>query len=71
VLLRRDLLDPHDRAVDSAVGAWSRSIDEAAWSQLYATTSRPFPAPDTGQMAIKVIDHYGDEVTQVYEIGTP
>ena len=43
-------------------------IDEAAWSQLYSTTSRPFPAPETGQIAIKVINHYGDEVMQVYEV---
>ena len=43
-------------------------IDEAAWSQLYATTSRAFPVPDTGQIAIKVINHYGDEVMQVYDL---
>ncbi|MEO7118496.1 MAG: hypothetical protein ABIZ34_05935 [Candidatus Limnocylindrales bacterium] len=46
-------------------------IDEAAWSQLCATTSRAFAAPDTGQIAVKVINHYGDEVMQVYDVGTP
>ena len=44
-------------------------VDEDAWASLYSTTSRPFPAPDTGRIAIKVINHYGDEVLQVYETG--
>jgi adenine-specific DNA-methyltransferase len=34
-------------------------IDEAAWSSLYSTRSRPFPRPDTGKIAVKVINHYG------------
>ena len=36
-------------------------IDEAAWSALYKTTSRLFPAPKSGKLAVKVINHYGDE----------
>ena len=43
-------------------------VDEDAWSTLYSTVSRPFPVPDTGKIAIKVINHYGDEVLQVYEV---
>ncbi len=43
-------------------------IDEAAWSSLYSTTSRPFPKPDTGKIAVKVINHYGDEVLKVYDV---
>ena len=43
-------------------------IDEAAWSSLYATVSRPFDAPSTGKIAVKVINHYGDEVLRVYEV---
>ncbi|MEY3869118.1 MAG: hypothetical protein RLZZ338_3009, partial [Cyanobacteriota bacterium] len=40
--------------------------------QIYATTSRPFDAPKgkngkPGKIAIKVINHYGDEVLKVYE----
>ena len=46
-------------------------IDEAAWSALYSTVSRPFPLPETGRIAIKVINHYGDEVLQVYDVGAP
>ena len=44
-------------------------IDEAAWSQLYSTRSRPFPRPETGKIAVKVINHYGDEVLKVYQVG--
>ena len=43
-------------------------IDEAAWSSLYSTVSRPFDPPRTGKIAIKVINHYGDEVLKVYEL---
>lgn len=43
-------------------------IDEDAWTSLYSTVSRPFPVPDTGKIAVKVINHYGDEVLQVYEV---
>jgi adenine-specific DNA-methyltransferase len=43
-------------------------IDEAAWASLYSTMSRPFSVPTTGKIAVKVINHYGDEVMQVYEV---
>lgn len=43
-------------------------IDEAAWSSLYSTKSRPFDKPDTGKIAVKVINHYGDEVLKVFEV---
>ena len=43
-------------------------IDEAAWSSLYRTVSRPFDKPETGKFAVKVINHYGDEVLKVFEI---
>ena len=29
--------------------------------------SQPFEAPSTGKIAVKVINHYGDEVLKVYE----
>ena len=43
-------------------------IDESAWESLYSTTSRPFAPPKTGKIAVKVINHYGDEVLKVYEV---
>jgi adenine-specific DNA-methyltransferase len=48
--------------------ALKAEIDEAAWASLYSTRSRPFPRPDSGRIAVKVINHYGDEVLQVYEV---
>jgi adenine-specific DNA-methyltransferase len=43
-------------------------VDEAAWASLYSTVSRPFDAPETGKIAVKVINHYGDEVLKVFEV---
>lgn len=40
-------------------------IDEDAWSSLKRTRSRPFPRPESGQVAVKVINHLGDEVMKV------
>jgi len=43
------------------------TIDEGAWSALYSTKSQPFPSPaKKGKIAVKVINHYGDEVLKVY-----
>lgn len=46
-------------------------IDEAAWATLYQTRSRPFDPPASGKIAVKVINHYGDEVMKVYEVEPP
>ncbi len=43
-------------------------IDEEAWATLYSTKSFPFPRPSTGKIAVKVINHYGDEVLKVYGV---
>ncbi len=43
-------------------------IDEQAWDSLYGTRSRPFPPPKSGRIAIKVINHYGDEVLKVFSV---
>jgi len=48
--------------------ALKAEIDEDAWSTLYSTVSRPFDAPSTGKIAVKVINHYGDEVLKVYDV---
>ena len=41
-------------------------IDEDGWATLYSAVSRPFPKPKSGQIAVKVINHYGDEELKVY-----
>jgi adenine-specific DNA-methyltransferase len=53
---------------DKLKRALRAEIDEAAWSSLYSTVSRPFDKPGTGKFAVKVINHYGDEVLKVFEI---
>lgn len=57
-----------DQPYERLQRALRAEINEAAWSSLYAVTSRPFDPPKTGHIAIKVINHYGDEVLKVYEI---
>lgn len=43
-------------------------IDEAAWSTLYREVSRPFARPQSGRIAVKVINHFGDEVMKVFRV---
>jgi adenine-specific DNA-methyltransferase len=57
-----------DQPYDKLKRALRTEIDEAAWSDLYKTTSQPFPKPQTGKIAVKVINHYGDEVLKVYGV---
>ena len=56
-----------DKPYERLQRALNADIDPEAWASLYSTTSRPFPAPSTGRIAVKVINHYGDEVMQVYD----
>jgi adenine-specific DNA-methyltransferase len=48
--------------------ALKSDIDAEAWASLYQTTSRAFAKPETGRIAVKVINDYGDEVMKVFEI---
>lgn len=57
-----------DKPYEKLKRALRAEIYEAAWSMLYSTKSRPFDPPSTGKIAIKVINHYGDEVLKVYEV---
>src|SRR3989338_134109 len=45
--------------------ALKADIPEEVWDELYSTVSRAFPKPKTGKIAVKVINHYGDEVMKV------
>ena len=45
-------------------------INEEVWDSLHSDTSRPFPKPATGRIAVKVINHLGDEVMKVFRVGT-
>ena len=48
--------------------ALQAEIDEDAWATLYSDTSRPFPRPASGRIAVKVINHFGDEVMKVFGV---
>jgi hypothetical protein len=41
-------------------------INEEAWATLNSDTSRPFDKPKSGRIAVKVINHLGDEVMNVF-----
>jgi adenine-specific DNA-methyltransferase len=43
-------------------------IDKDAWESLHSDTSRPFPRPASGRIAVKMINHLGDEVMKVFAV---
>lgn len=43
-------------------------IDPEAWATLNSDTSRPFDKPSKGRIAVKVINHLGDEVMKVFKV---
>ena len=43
-------------------------INQEAWETLHSDTSRPFSKPTSGRIAVKVINHLGDEVMKVFRV---
>ena len=43
-------------------------IDPDAWATLHSDISRPFDRPASGRIAVKVINHLGDEVMKVFRL---
>ena len=43
-------------------------INREAWDTLNSDTSRPFDKPESGRIAVKVINHLGDEVMKVFSV---
>jgi len=43
-------------------------VDPEAWATLNSDTSRPFDKPKNGRIAVKVINHLGDEVMKVFKV---
>jgi len=43
-------------------------INEEAWETLHSDISRPFDKPESGRIAVKVINHLGDEVMKVFRV---
>jgi adenine-specific DNA-methyltransferase len=46
--------------------ALKADVDAGAWAALHRDVSRPFPAPASRRFAVKVINHFGDEVMKVF-----
>ncbi len=44
-------------------------INAEAWETLNSATSRPFEKPTTGRIAVKAINHLGDEVMKIFRLG--
>ena len=57
-----------DQPYDRLARALKAEVDPDAWQSLYSAVSRPFPKPRSGRIAIKVINHYGDEVLKVCDL---
>ncbi len=43
-------------------------INEDTWATLHSDTSRPFDKPKSGRIAVKVINHLGDEVMKAFRV---
>ena len=43
-------------------------INREAWESLHSDTSRPFEKPSSGRIAVKIINHLGDEVMKVFRV---
>jgi adenine-specific DNA-methyltransferase len=43
-------------------------VNAEVWATLSRDTSRPFSKPTSGRIAVKVINHLGDEVMKVYKV---
>lgn len=56
--------DPYD----SLKKTLKAEIDQAAWETLHSDTSRPFPKPKSKRIAVKVINHLGDEVMRIFKV---
>lgn len=53
---------------DSLKRALNAEIDKDMWETLNSAVSRSFPKPKNGRIAVKVINHLGDEVMKVFKV---
>ncbi|WP_307134330.1 site-specific DNA-methyltransferase [Streptomyces aurantiacus] len=57
-------LNPYERLGKALKG----QIDEESLASLFTTRSRPFPRPNSGRIAVKVVNYLGDEVLKAIEV---
>ena len=53
---------------DSLKKTLKAEVDKEAWESLNSDTSRPFSKPKSKRIAVKVINHLGDEVMRVFKV---
>jgi adenine-specific DNA-methyltransferase len=53
---------------DKLKKAFRAEIDEGGRSKLYSAISQPFDPPASGEIAVKVVSHFGDEMPKVYPV---
>ena len=53
---------------ESLAKTLKNDINLDAWAALYSNESQPFDPPLSGRIAVKVINHFGDEVMQIYDV---
>ena len=59
-----------NRDLDPPLVSRGKDAQDAAdaWAALNSDTSRPFPRPASGRIAVKVINHLGDEAMKVFRV---
>jgi hypothetical protein len=57
-----------DKPMEKLKKVLKSDIDEDAWLTFYGTKSRLFAKPKSKKIAVKVINHYGDEVLKVFDV---
>lgn len=62
----REIAQPVQCGLDYLKTTLRAEAVERAWNILNSETSRPFPRPRSGRIAVKVIYHFGEEVMKAY-----
>ena len=66
--VRRSYFSGADELFKKRQRALTAEIEEAAWSTLYSTVSSSLDARSTARFVVKVVNHCGNEVPQVYSV---
>jgi adenine-specific DNA-methyltransferase len=60
---------PRTSAWESLKKALKGEFEDTVWDHLAGTTSAPFSAGESGQVAVKVIDDRGNELLVIKSLG--
>jgi hypothetical protein len=66
---RRPLQEAQEEENVSGLGASIQAIiDKDAWESLNSAISMPFEKPNSGRIAVELIDHPRDQVRKVFRV---